>query len=335
MTRIVSAGLGRAAVGVVLFGVAMLAVSNAPASAGADPEALLRDAREASEDVALTGIVEVRWRQGEGMRSETTEARSRRGAYVVGRGEHVAVGADGARWAADDGIATRWGHIEGDDPPRPGATWNLSLGPGAEVAGREAYMIVATNDDGAARARFFVDKDLGLLLRRDVLQHDGDLERSVRFTHLAAGGGAPALPPVPPGAPGPTSTDDVGTRFVAPERLDPGFRLLGKYEHPDGTVQLFYGDGLFSLSIFEQPGTVDWGGLPDGERRGTVNGERAAGYATPAGTVVVWGRDDLVLTGVSDAPRDVAYEAIAAIDGSDDGFLTDLVDFVLGPFGWN
>jgi sigma-E factor negative regulatory protein RseB len=331
----VSTAFGRAAAVLGLLAAALVAVPGAPASAGTDPEALLRDARQASEDVSLAGIVEVRWREGGSMRVERTGARSRGGAYVVGRGENVAVGAEGDRWAADDGIATRWGHIEGDDPPRPGSTWRLALGDPAEVAGREAYVIVARRDDGPARARFYVDKSLGLLLRRDVLQRDGDVERSVRFTRLAANDVVPAVPPVPPGAPGPITTDDVGPRFVAPEELEPGFELLGQYEHPDGTVQLFYGDGLFSLSVFEQPGSVDWGSLPEGAREGDVDGERAALYATAAGTVVVWGRDDLVLTGVSDAPPDVARAAIAAVDGGGDGFLTELVDFVLGPFGWN
>jgi hypothetical protein len=331
----VRARVSRAAAVAALFGVALLALPSAPASAGADPEALLRNAREASEDVVLAGIVEVRWRDGNDVRVEQTSAHARGGTYVVGRGDNIAFGAEGAAWAAEDGIATRWGRIDGEDSPRPGATWDLELDEPVEVAGREAYVVVASIDGGAERARFYVDKEQGLLLRRDVLQRDGDLERSVRFTTLASGDAAPPVPPLPPGAPGPTSIGDVGPRFVAPERLDPGFRLLGKYQHPDGTVQLFYGDGLFSLSVFQQPGDVDWDAMPDGGRRGDVDGERAASYSTAAGTVVVWARDDLVLTGVSDAPPDVAREAIAAIDGGDDGVLTELVDFVLGPFGWN
>ncbi len=325
----------RAALVAGLLAVTVLTVPGTPAAAGADPEALLQRARDASDDVALTGIVEVRWRDGDDLRVERTGARSRGDAYVVGNGDNFVVGADGARWAADDGIATVWGHTEGRKPPQPGSTWELELDDDARVAGRDAFVVVASFDDGTERARFYVDKELGLLLRRDVLQEDGDLERSVRFTHLAADGVAPAVPPVPGGVPGPTATDDLGPRFVAPETLDPGFQLLGRYEHPDGTVQLFYGDGLFSLSVFQQPGNVDWSSLPEGGREGTVDDERATAYATAAGTVVIWTRDDLVMTGVSDAPPEVAHEALAAIDGGGDGFLTEVVDFVLGPFGWN
>lgn len=328
--------VGRLTVALGLLAVAVVALPGDPASAGQDPETLLRDAREASEDVSLAGVVEVRWREGDRVHVERTNARSRGDAFVVGRGGNIAFGTDSERWAADDGVATRWGHIDGGQPPRPAATWDLAIATDpVPVAGRDTYVIVARNDDGEPRARFYVDQELGLLLRRDVLRSDGVLQRSVRFTHITANEAPPAVPPVPPGSPGPTATDDVGPRFVAPERLDPGFVLLGQYEHPDGTVQLFYGDGLFSLSVFEQPGALDWSSLPDGGRSGEIDGEQARSYATAAGTVVVWGRDDLVMTGVSDAPLEVAQEAIADIDGGGDGFLTDLVDFVLGPFGWN
>ncbi len=327
--------LRRAAIGVgLLFGV-VVALPGSPASAGTDPEALLRDARDASEDAALAGVVEVRWREGDNLRSAETDARSREGAVIVGHGNNLAVGGENSRWSANDGIATRWGGIDGEHAPGPGSTWNLELDDDAEVAGRDAYVVVARDDDDTPRARFYVDQDLGVLLRRDVLQEDGDIDRSVRYKRLSAADVVPAVPPVPAFAPGPSPTDDVGDQFVAPARLEPGFRLLGRYEHPDGTVQLFYNDGLFSLSVFEQQGAVDWDALPGGGHGSVVDGERASTYSTAAGTVVVWGRDDLVLTGVSDAPPDVAFGAFETLDGTNDDLFTELVDFVLGPFGWN
>jgi sigma-E factor negative regulatory protein RseB len=325
--RAASGGARRFGAGVVLPG--------APASAGADPEALLRDARDASEDAALAGVVEVRWREGDVLRSAETDARSREGAVIVGHGNNLAVGGENSRWSANDGIATRWGGIDDEDPPKPGSTWNLEVDDPVRVAGRDAYVVVARDDDDTVRARFYVDQDLGILLRRDVLQEDGDIDRSVRYTRLSAADVVPPVPPVPVFAPGPSPTDDVGEQFVAPRRLEPGFHLLGRYQHPDGTVQLFYNDGLFSLSVFEQQGAVDWGALPDGGHSGVVDGERASTYSTAAGTVVVWGRDDLVLTGVSDAPPDIAFGAFETLDGTDDDLFTELVDFVLGPFGWN
>jgi hypothetical protein len=313
----------------------LVALPGARASAGVDPEELLRNAREASEQAALTGIVQVRWREGDTLRSAYTDARSREGSVIVGHGNNLAVGGENSRWSANDGIATRWGGIDGEEPPAPGATWRLEIDDSEKVAGREAYVVLATGDDETPRARFYVDQDQGFLLRRDVLREDGTIERSVRYTRLSAAGIVPPVPPVPAFAPGPSVAEEVGDQFVAPKRLEPGFRLLGKYQHPDGTVQLFYNDGLFSLSLFEQPGEVDWDGLPAGGQDADVDDDRATVYSTAAGTVVVWGRDDLVLTGVSDAPPDVAHAAFEAIDGSDSDLFTDVVDFVLGPFGWN
>jgi len=327
----------RGAVGVVLataLATAAVTLPDGTAGAGTDPEALLRRAREASARTSVAGTVEVRWRDGATVHVERTGARARGGAYVVGRDRNVAVGVGGLRWAADDGVATRWGRVDGAEPPPPGAVWTLELHDTAEVAGRPAYVVVARDGDGPVRARFFVDRSSGILLRRDVLQRDGDLDRSVRFTKVRTGDIRPALPPLPESGPKAVPTDEVASEFAAPERLA-GFRLLGRYEHPDGAVQLFYSDGLFSLSVFEQAGLVDWSSLPDGGNAITVGSERARSYATDAGSVVVWGRDGLVLTSVSDAPPDTVLDAVAGVATAGHGILDDVVDFVLEPFDWD
>jgi len=329
-----SRGVGRLATCLVALGALLVVWPGGRAAAGTDPEALLRRAREASGTATVAGIVQVRWRDGATIHVEQTGARARRGAYVVGRGDNVAVGAGGVRWAAEDGVATRWGHVDGAEPPRPGAAWDLELADGAEVAGRPCQVVVARRGDGPTRARFFVDEASGLLVRRDVLQADGDLVRSVRYTRLKTDHVTPAVPALPEGGPQAVPTDEIGAEYLAPDRLATGFRLLGRYEHPDGAVQMFYSDGLFSLSVFEQQGLVDWGSLPDGGRRTTVDSERAQWYATDVGSVVVWERGGLVLTGVSDAPPDTVRGAVAAVAGDDGDLIDDLVDFVLDPFGW-
>ena len=40
-----------------------------------------------------------------------------------------------------------------------------------------------------------------------------------------------------------------------------GFELVTRSRHPDG-VLLFYSDGVFTASVFEQQGDLDWGALP-------------------------------------------------------------------------
>jgi hypothetical protein len=313
----------------------VLALPGGQATAGTDPEALLRRARAASATTPVAGIVEVRWRDTDGeLHTDSTGARARDGAYVVGRGGSVAVGLGGTRWAAGDGIATRWGHVGGREPPAPGSAWELDVEGTAFIAARGADVVVARRGNGPVRARFFVDQASGLLIRRDTLQRDGDIIRSVRYKRLYTDDISPAVPPVPDRGPKVRPTDDLGGEYLVPERLESGFRLLGRYEQPGGAVQLFYSDGLFSLSLFEQPGDVEWAALPEGGRPDTVDSERARWYATPAGTVVVWARDGLVLTGVSDAPPDTVQAVVATVRAPDGSVIDDVVDFVLEPFDW-
>jgi len=110
--------------------------------------------------------------------------------------------------------------------------------------------------------------------------------------------------------------------------------LLGRYLHPDGAIQLFYADGLFSLSVFEQAGVVDWSSIPAGGVRGEVAGNRAHTFSTATGTVVVWDTDGAVLTAVSDAPPDSVAVALEGVEAGR-GFFPRVADFVLGPFGWD
>ena len=139
--------------------------------------------------------------------------------------------------------------------------------------------------------------------------------------------------PVPKGDPSATVTDDIPDGYTAPPRLGK-FRLLGRYQHPDGTLQLFYGDGLFSLSVFEQGGLVDWAAMPEGGRSAKVEGQRARTYSTATGTVVVWGESGLVLTGVSDAPADTVRAALPGVANDNRSAVSDAVDFLFSPFGW-
>jgi hypothetical protein len=302
---------------------------------GADPEQLLERARAASADTAFAGVVEVRWRDGGSLHVERVGARGRGGAYVVGRGDNVAVGAGAVRWAADDGVASRWGQIDGAAPPPPDAEWALTVDGVATIAGRPTHVVVARRGHGPIRARFFVDDRSGLLVRRDVLSQDGHVLRSVRYTRLAVDDVTPAVPSVPRQGTKTVLTHEVDSEFAVPSHIGTGFRLLGSYEHPGGVMQLFYSDGLFSISVFEQPGLVNWGSLPAGGHRSAVDEQRARWYATDAGNVVVWGRDGLALTGVSDAPPEVVHAAVDDVQRGGDDAWNDVVDFVLGPFGWD
>ena len=330
MTRRTARGL---AATLVVIGALVLA-SLPVAAADRDPEAILERARNASSLTRIAGVVEVRWLDSGKYFVERTGARADGGSFVVGRDDHMAVGDDRARWSSSGGQAIEWAVDPHMEVPRPGTVWHLDLADATEVASRPTVVVRARDDDGRVRARFYVDRETDVLLRRDVLSVDGAIIRSVRFTQVRLDTGAPAVPSLPEHEPVPRAVAEVPGQFPAPEKLDPGFELVGRYVHAGGAVQLFYGDGLFSLSVFEQPGVVEWSKVPTGAQRGEVDGNRADTYATATGTVAIWGADGLVLTVVSDAPPDRVAEALAGIAPKHSA-LRRAADFVLGPFGWD
>jgi sigma-E factor negative regulatory protein RseB len=100
-------------------------------------------------------------------------------------------------------------------------------------------------------------------------------------------------------------------------------------------VLLFYSDGIFTASVFEQRGTLDWSALPEGGSDTRLAGTRTRTYHDPSGDVVVWSRNGLVYTCVSDAPSDVFAAMVGRLADAGRSTPESVVDYVLGPFGWN
>src|SRR5205085_3358378 len=129
-------------------------------------------------------------------------------------------------------------------PPAPGAAWDLEVTGHRAVAGRRATVIVARDDSGRLRARFAVDRASGQLLYRAVVDRHGHVVRSVGFESIVDTDLPPLVPSIPPsGVPVPHAIQDVPDGYPAPDAIANGYRLLGRSRLPDGTVQLYYGDG--------------------------------------------------------------------------------------------
>jgi hypothetical protein len=193
------------------------------------------------------------------------------------------------------------------------------------------------------RERLYFDESTGLLLRREQLDQRGNTVRAVGFVSIDEAAGAffgvvPAeAPRAPRGAAArqPRSIESVSAPFRAPSAAGDGFRLAGRYRDAGDTVQLFYSDGLFGISVFEQEGKLDWSGLPAGGAARTVAGHDGRRYGTPAGVVTIWESDDVVYTAVTDAPDDQVDELLADFASSDAPSTVERVtSFVLGPFSW-
>jgi hypothetical protein len=112
-----------------------------------------------------------------------------------------------------------------------------------------------------------------------------------------------------------------------------GFDLLTRSRHPDG-VLLFYSDGVFSASVFEQRGDLDWSALPDGGSDTQLADTPTRVYREPSGDVAVWESDGIVYTCVTDAPSDRFEQMVSSLATGDRSTVQGVVDFVLGPFGW-
>jgi hypothetical protein len=327
-------GILRVATGAMLM---LLVTSSTHAGADSEADALVRRARKVAIDEAYAGFVEVSWRdEAHGEHVERVGARGLGGAFVVGQGDRRVIGHGHERLVDDDGAGVGWTADVERAAPEPGAVWDLRIVGSDTVAGRPATMIEARDDNGRARAVFAIDDERGQLLGRQILDRHGEVVRSVGFVQIVTGAITPAVPPAPDGgAAPPVVIDEVPDGFVAPTTAEGGYRLLGRYRHADGSTHLFYSDGLFTLSVFEQEGAVDWEHLPPG-RCQPIHDRRTCAYDTAVGTIVVWNERGLVFTVVGDAPPDLVTAVVDHFDdepGSD--WLTDAVNFVLDPFSWD
>jgi hypothetical protein len=313
----------------------------ASAVAGRDADAqdaarLVRDTREAAATLAFTGVATITW--------TTTKGKQQAEVTVSDTGGAVAISAAGGRSVIDEGRRTylrdRLGWMglvvepTARDLPDPDRRWALSTDGTRRVAGRPATVVLARRSGGPPAQRLAVDDATGLLLAREILGPDGQVERSMRFTRIDVGERDAAATQAPEHVRTPTAEKltSMPDGYRAPES-PAGFELVTRSRHPDG-VLLFYSDGVFTASVFEQQGDLDWGALPGGGRDTELADTRTRTYREASGDVAVWQRNGLVYTFVTDAPSDVFARMVAAIASDSRSTPQSIVDFVLGPFGW-
>jgi sigma-E factor negative regulatory protein RseB len=190
--------------------------------------------------------------------------------------------------------------------------YHLSLvGPGSS-AGRPAVVVEADRRDGTPAAKFWIDDETGLLLRRELYDTDRSLMRANAFVSLDVR--PAALSHLPP-----TLVDDDNA-VVAPAgyaplaaqgwnccdaRLgaDPAGPVLHDVRRTDGgrTLHLSYTDGLVGTSVFQQRGRLDASALSGFTRRATPSGEVYVRYGLSS--YAVWADNGLVYTVVCDTPQ--------------------------------
>ena len=310
----------------------------------ADPTAgqaarAIEEMRGASARYDFSGVAEVIWRDGNVQRRAVVEVHDTHGSLSIESGDYAVYDQGGHTYIHDkSGWASVLAEPEVDALPAPGRAWQLSVRRGRSIAGRSTTVVIASRAGGTIAQRLFVDNQTGLLLRREVIGPDGRTERTLEFRSIAIGDGEAAMtPPAALRAQRAERARPIGAvpdGYRAPRNPGAGYLLLTQSRHSHG-VSLFYSDGLFSVSVFEQRGELDWGALPVGGSTETVDGDRSRRYIEPSGDVLVWERDGVVFTCVSDAPHDVFDTMVAGLAASERSGAEQVVDFVLGPFGWS
>ena len=229
------------------------------------------------------------------------------------------------------------------------AGYHLSIAPGDRVAGRSATLVTARRGDVVA-ARLWLDDASGLLLRQEVNDTRGNVRRMFCFVDLRLGappgssGASPGASDAGParGAGGSPRARAVSGALVhvarvptqrsawqgaasavqrqawcdavdCPGTLATGYRLLDARRGSAAgspVLQLVYGDGLSSISVFVQSGRLDPGQLR-GFRADTWDG--AAVYVGDGWPMrLTWQGGSRVFTAVGDAPLGDLHGAVAA-----------------------
>jgi sigma-E factor negative regulatory protein RseB len=208
------------------------------------------------------------------------------------------------------------------------------------VAGRPAEAVVA-EDDGAAAARFWLDRDTGLLLRKELLDESGAVRDRAGFQTLSTEVDTSLVDREAGSATDDAWAEVLDTAALAqartagcdcPEALPGGLSLVETRRAPAGSVgavpvihQLF-SDGLVTVSLFSLAGELaepDREGLAArgyvltdvGGRSAWVNGGTSAATRTAA----VWQCEDEVLTLVTDdaaKPLEVVGSVLSALPPS-------------------
>jgi hypothetical protein len=311
------------------------------ASADDNPDAheaarLVRRARDAADQHDFTGTAVIRWMGGKGPRRARVRVRDAAGAVEIISDDGTDIIDQGRRTYLREHLGWTGALIEpaAGPLPDPDRHWRLATGASRRVAGRPATVVVASRAGGTPAQRLFVDDATGLVLAREVLGPDGRVQRSVRFVSVDIGAPATAVT-APKGVHSRNAEElsSVPDGYHAPRSVD-GYELVTRSRHPDG-VLLFYSDGLFTASVFEQKGELDWDALPGGGTDTRVADTRSRRYREPSADVLVWERDGVVYTCVSDAPSDVGMAMADDLAAADRSTPESVVDFVLGPFGWN
>jgi sigma-E factor negative regulatory protein RseB len=197
------------------------------------------------------------------------------------------------------------------------------------AAGRTAAVVELYHFNGMLAARYWLDRQTMLPLRRVLFGSSDQVISDDAFVRVALGSSAAAAPAQAVTQSQPawvTATSAARFRSALaargwrlPSTLSGGLPLYAAAwtGRASGQVaDLEYSDGLYTVSLFVQPGHLA-ANLP-GAQRMLVGGQRAYVY----GHAVTWAGPGLVYTMIADAPAQTVEQVVAALPaGSPPGLL--------------
>ncbi|GAA4133813.1 sigma-E factor regulatory protein RseB domain-containing protein [Actinomadura keratinilytica] len=324
--------------GVLILACALTGDAAVARRAPSDSEAvrLLRDAAEAARRVPYEGVQVVTTWNRRGGRPVTSRVDI---AHTPGEGTYVGDRADdGGRAAYRSDAAAGHGPLTGFTAAMLELlTRNYAVvrADDSSVCGRAARVVEARRRDGSPAGRFWIDAETGLMLYRELLDGTGRTITATGFDQVTIPSGGRG------GEDAPARGTALGKAAVAParnvspweDRLDPA-ELGDLRDHgwplpralpglslsdarrsttrpTDGTVHLTFSDGLESVSVFVQRGSLDETSLTDWNR--TVTEGDTVFRRRALRQWAVWADDGYVFTVVTDGPEAAAERAVDAL----------------------
>src|SRR5665811_1912112 len=178
--------------------------------------------------------------------------------------------------------------------------------------------------DGVLRERLWLDRESGLLLRRETYAEDGTVLRMAVYLSLDLS--PMAVPREGPSVSGRTERQSLRVPlqrreqgvaalekaelaaleragWTVPAELPGGYRAVEAYAVSSDDVQplqVVYRDGLYSVSLFQQRGQPDWSSLPSGAEPAEGLGFQAFEWPRAVPERIVWEADGTAWSLVGD-----------------------------------
>lgn len=204
-------------------------------------------------------------------------------------------------------------------------TYSLELDPDGSYT-----CVLARRADGIVAARFWIDHDSGLVVRREVYDASGRVVRASALLNLELTGPQPLTTPAVLSHSAPLSLTaqsserkldmsevaELADRGWALPRVLPGqlvlydVRMQG--EGDDAVVHLSYSDGLSTLSLFEQRGRLDASAVA-GWRQSKVDGARMWWDDGAVPSRAVWSSRGRVWTVLTDLPVEALTSVVSEL----------------------